>query len=101
MTRQRDAAARLRIRLYVAGQAPNSVAALANVRAALANVPAHRVDLEIVDVLSEPERGLRDGILMTPMFLRLAPLPERRILGNLSAHASLLGALALDELGDD
>jgi circadian clock protein KaiB len=91
----------VRIRLYVAGQAPNSLAALANVRAALAGLPERRVDLEIIDVLEDPERGLRDGIFMTPMFIRIAPLPERRILGNLSARATLLDTLAPGEPLDE
>jgi circadian clock protein KaiB len=89
-------APQLRLRLYLAGDAPNSLAAHANLRAALADLPEGDVHLEIIDVLQHPERGLQDGVLMTPMFVRLAPEPERRILGNLSARAALLGVLGLD-----
>ena len=41
----------LRLRLYVAGDAPNSVAALANLRLALAELAPRGVELEIIDVL--------------------------------------------------
>jgi circadian clock protein KaiB len=54
------------------------------------------VDLEIIDVLIDPKRALRDRILMTPMLVRLEPAPERRVLGNLSNRAALLDLLALD-----
>jgi len=83
----------VRLRLYVAGEAPNSLRALANLRAAIAELPEHRVHLELIDVLRDPETGLRDGVLMTPMLVRLAPAPQRRILGNLSARGALLGVL--------
>ena len=36
---------------------------------------------------------LRDGVLVTPMLIRCAPLPERRILGNLRDRALLLAVL--------
>jgi len=83
----------LRLRLYVADDAPNSLTAIANLRAALAQRPAGPVELEIIDVVDDPARGLRDGILVTPMLVRLAPVPERRILGNLRDRALLLEVL--------
>jgi circadian clock protein KaiB len=86
----------LRLRLYVAGDAPNSLTALANLRSALAELPSHVVDLEIIDVLKQPERGFRDGVLMTPMLVRHAPDPKRQVLGNLSAAGMLRGVLGID-----
>jgi circadian clock protein KaiB len=67
---------------------------VANLRAALAELAGAPDDVEIVDVLRAPERGLRDGVLVTPMLVRLTPPPERRILGNLSDRATLLGVLS-------
>lgn len=91
------ARARLRVRLYVAGEAPNSVAAVANLRAALALHPDREAEIEIIDVLRAPERGLRDGVLVTPMLVRVEPAPERRVLGSLGHRATLLAALGLEE----
>ena len=93
--------AALRLRLYMAGDAPNSVAALINLRATLATLPAGRVELEIIDVLQEPERGLRDDVLMTPMLVRHTPAPERRMLGNLSATRALRNVLVIEEAHDE
>lgn len=87
----------LRLRLYVAGDAPNSLTALANLRAALAAVPADRIELEIIDLLQQPERGLADDVIMTPMLVRHGPQPERRMLGNLSATGALRGVLVIDD----
>jgi circadian clock protein KaiB len=87
------------LRLYVAGDAPNSTAARHHLRSILARPGAPAVELEIVDVLADPRRGLRDGILVTPTLIRVAPGPERRIVGNLRNTAVLLATLGLE--GDD
>ncbi len=92
-----DARARLCVRLYVAGDAPNSIAALANLRAAIVACPGRRVELEIIDVLKAPERGLSDGVYVTPMLVKIEPPPARRVLGSLRDRAILLAALGLDE----
>jgi circadian clock protein KaiB len=91
----------LRLRLYVAGDAPNSLAALANLKAALATVAEDRIELEIIDLLQQPERGLADEVFMTPMLVRHGRQPERRMLGNLSATGALRGVLVIDEARDE
>jgi circadian clock protein KaiB len=90
-----EAGPRARVQLYVAGDAPNSVAAIANLIAALARHPAHDIKFEIIDVLVDPERGLADNVLVTPMLVRMEPLPERRILGTLRDASLLLAVLGL------
>ena len=75
---------RFKFRLYVADHAQNSVEAIANLHAICrVHAPDH-CEIEIVDVLREPKRALADGIFMTPMLVKLAPSPVRRILGTLS-----------------
>jgi circadian clock protein KaiB len=89
--------ARLVLRLYVAGDGPNSTAARANLRRILAPFDAAMYSLEIVDCLREPMRALQDGILVTPTLVRLEPPPERTIVGSLSDTARVVEALGLDE----
>lgn len=67
---------------------------MTNLRAALAAHARSPDDVEIIDVLRAPERGLRDGVFVTPMLVRVSPGPERRILGNLSDPAVLDGVLS-------
>jgi len=89
---------RTQVRVYVAGDGPNSEGAIAALRALLAEFSQHAIDLEIVDVIQEPERAMRDGVLVTPMLVKHAPPPERRILGRLSDRRLLLSVLGLEEL---
>jgi circadian clock protein KaiB len=81
------------LRLYIAGQAPNSVRAIANCRAICAEHFATGHELEIVDLLEHPKRALADGIIVTPTLLKLSPLPVR-VIGNLSDTNQVLLALA-------
>lgn len=87
----------LRLRLFVAGQAPNSVAAIRHLRALLADYRAVVAELEIVDVLEHPARGLDEGVLVTPTMVKLAPPPERRMIGNLRNAEALLSVLDLTD----
>lgn len=72
------------MRLYVAGNAPNSVRALANVRAICDEHFAAGHDLEIVDLLEHPMKALADGIIVTPTLIKLFPAPVMRLIGTLS-----------------
>ena len=92
-----DHGVRLRLRLYIAGESRNSVVALANLRAAVGQCAAHQLELEVIDVLCDPELGLRDGITATPMLVRITPPPLRRLLGNLRDRSALFGLLGLDD----
>jgi circadian clock protein KaiB len=85
----------LHLRLYVAGNAPNSVAARANLQCLL-DERGLAVELEVIDLLREPGKGLRDGILVTPTLVRTAPGPEQRIIGDLRDRSALLLVLGLE-----
>jgi len=84
-------------RLFVAGDAPNSLQAIANLAAFCRDHLADRYEIEIVDVFREPKRALDEGIFMTPTLIALTPPPMRRIVGTLSqTHAVLLTLGLLD-----
>jgi circadian clock protein KaiB len=82
-------------RLYMAGGAPNSVRAFANLYAICRkHFPgSHRI--EVIDVLKEPLRALAEAILVTPTAVKLSPLPEQQIIGDLSEEEEVLRALGL------
>lgn len=87
---------RYRFRLYVAGEAPNSAQAQANLFALCrAHLPG-RHEIDVVDVFEEPQRALADGIFMTPTLLKLSPSPLRRIVGTLHPTLPVLLALGLE-----
>jgi circadian clock protein KaiB len=87
---KRAAAAILRLRLYIAGNAPNSVRAIANAKAICDEHFASRYELEIVDLLDNPSQALADGIIVTPTLVKLLPLPVQRVIGNLSDSNKVL-----------
>jgi circadian clock protein KaiB len=99
MTRgaRRGSSGRLILRLYVAGDSPNSLLAKANLQRAIAHLPKGDVNVEIVDVLLDPERGLREGVLVTPILVRIAPAPERRVVGTLHDRTALVAGLGIAE----
>ena len=86
---------RLVLRLYVAGEGPNSTAARANLRRLLAALEPTRYALEIIDCLREPMRALQEGVLVTPTLVRLEPEPVQTIIGTLSNGTRVLEALGL------
>lgn len=83
------------MRLYVAGRAPNSIKAIANLEAICRQHFKDGYKLEIVDVCEHPRRALDDGILVTPILAKLAPAPGANVIGNLGDTNSVLAALGL------
>lgn len=84
---------RFLLRLYIAGNSPNSVRAIANANALCEGHLRFKYRLEIVDLLKDPKRALADGVVVTPTLVRVKPLPVQRVIGNLSDEAEVLLAL--------
>ncbi len=85
-------------RLYVAGQSVHSTRALENLRALCREYApdAHRI--EVVDVLREPLRALKEGVIVTPTLVRLEPAPVLRIFGNLGDRPTVVATLGWETL---
>jgi circadian clock protein KaiB len=90
----------LSLRLFVAGDSPDSCMAIANLKGLFPNGAGPEVEIEIVDVQHEPARGAREGILVTPTLLKLSPPPACRILGNLKNRDALLRLLGIEPKGE-
>jgi circadian clock protein KaiB len=82
-----------KFRLYIAGDAPNSTQAVANLKAFGEEHLQGRYEIEFIDVMREQARALADAVLLTPMVVRVAPAPVRKIIGNLSDRKPLLQLL--------
>src|SRR6185295_4019082 len=83
------------LRLYIAGRAPNSLQAIANLEAICKEHLKDFHRLEIVDVLENPQRAMAEGVLVSPSLAKLAPLPAANVVGNLSDKDKVLAALGL------
>jgi circadian clock protein KaiB len=73
-----------RLRLYVAGQTPKSIAALANLKRLCESYLAGRYKIEVIDLVNQPHLARRDDIIVVPTLVRQMPPPIRKIIGDLS-----------------
>lgn len=90
----------IRLVLYVADHTPSSTQATRRIRACLAQLQTWGCEVEIIDVIETPERAETARVVATPTLVRVQPLPERRIVGDLSDWARVLAFLGLEELMD-
>lgn len=84
------------LRLYVAGQTPKSLTALANLRKVCDEYLAakYKIELEVIDLFEQPQRAQADQILAIPTLVRKLPSPIKKIIGDLSNKDRVL--LGLD-----
>lgn len=83
------------LRLYVAGQTPKSITALANLKKVCEEHLAGRYQIEVIDLLEHPQLAAGDQILAVPTLVRRLPEPLKRIIGNLSNVERILVGLDL------
>jgi circadian clock protein KaiB len=83
------------LRLYVAGMTPRSARAIANVRAICDEHLKGRYDLKVLDIYQQPVLAERHQIIAVPTLFKTLPLPERRIIGDLSNREQVLAGLDL------
>ena len=71
-------------RLFVTGILPNSVRAIKNLNAICEQHLKGRFDLQIIDIYQQPSLALTEDILAVPVLIKKLPLPEVRLIGDLS-----------------
>ena len=81
------------LRLYVTDATPRSARAVVNARRLLEEHLHDRYSLEIVDIAEHVAQATADQIVCAPTLLRLAPLPARRIIGDMSDAQRVLKGL--------
>lgn len=72
------------LRLYVAGQTPKSIVALANLKRICDEHMNGQYKIEIIDLMENPQLAQRDQIVAIPTLVRELPSPLKRIIGDLS-----------------
>lgn len=82
------------LKLYIAGKSARAEAAIANLRQLCEHELRGQYELEIIDILEQPERAEQAKILATPTLIKQLPPPLRRVIGDLSDKEKLL--LGLD-----
>ncbi len=82
-----------RLRLYVVGQTPKSIAAFANLKTICEEHLKGKYTIEVVDLLENPKLAKGDQILAIPTLVRKLPQPLRKIIGDLSNTERVLVGL--------
>lgn len=81
------------LRLYVAGQTPKSITALANLKKICETYLAGKYRIEVVDLLKNPQQARSDQVFAIPTLVRKLPPPIRKIIGDLSNTERVLVGL--------
>ncbi|MGB8631496.1 MAG: circadian clock KaiB family protein [Xanthobacteraceae bacterium] len=81
------------LRLYVAGQTPKSIAAIANLKKICEQHLTGQYEIEIIDLMRNPALAQRHQIVAIPTLIRQLPEPLKRIIGDLSNHEKVLVGL--------
>lgn len=89
------------LKLYIIGQTPAASIALENIRA-ICSDPSHGDwELEVIDVLENPQLAEEDRIIATPTLVKQLPEPVRRFVGDLSNKEQILLGLDIVSSGED
>jgi circadian clock protein KaiB len=83
------------LRLYVAGQTPRAMTALANLKKLCEEHLAGLYRIEVIDLLENPQLARGDQILAVPTLVRKLPTPIKKIIGDLSDSERVLVGLDL------
>jgi circadian clock protein KaiB len=81
--------------LFVTGATPNSMRAITNIKEICEEHLKGNYSLEIIDVYQQADIAKREQLVALPMLLRKQPLPEKRLIGDLSDTTKVLNALGL------
>jgi circadian clock protein KaiB len=92
-----DDAEKYVFRLFITGATPNSLRAVANLRAICEAHLRGQYTLEVIDVYQQPAVAKQEQLIALPLLIKKFPLPERRMIGDLSNKERVLNALMLNE----
>lgn len=81
--------------LYIVGASPNSSRAITNLKGFFDKYLGKKYKLEIVDVYQQPHMAQSVDIIALPLLIKKYPLPQRRLIGDMSDNAKLLKSLNL------
>jgi circadian clock protein KaiB len=83
------------LQLFLTGMSPRSTAALSALKAICEEFLPGRYKLEVIDIYDNPQATHELQIVAAPTLIRLRPLPQRRLIGDLSDRSVVLRTLDL------
>ncbi|MDO9375959.1 MAG: circadian clock KaiB family protein [Bacteroidota bacterium] len=85
----------LKLRLFVTGASPNSVRAISNIKNICERHAQHKYSLEIIDIYQNAAIAEEEQLVALPLLIKKSPLPERRLIGDMSDNEKVLRGLGL------
>lgn len=86
------------LKLFIAGRTLRSENAINNLERLFSQQPNLEYELQVIDILERPDSAEESNILATPTLIREAPLPVRRLIGDLAdSHKVIYGLDLSDE----
>ena len=92
-----DAGKIWKLRLYVAGQTPKSLTAFANLKKICEAHLEGNYEIEVIDLIENPNLARQDQIVAIPTLIRKLPEPIKKIIGTLADAEKVLVGLELHE----
>ena len=86
------------LRLYVAGQTPKSITAFSNLKKICEQYLKGQYQIEIIDLLENPQLAKQDQIVALPTLVRKLPPPLKKIIGDLSNQERILVGLNIEKV---
>jgi circadian clock protein KaiB len=83
------------LKLYITGNSPKSQRAITNLLILCESELADQYQVEIIDVLEQPQIAEDEKILVTPTLIKQLPPPLQRIIGDMSNTDTVLLGLDL------
>lgn len=81
------------LKLFVTGALPNSAKAIVNAKAFCEHYLPENYELEIIDIYQQPKLAIAEDIIAVPVLIKKFPLPEERVIGDLSDNKVVLEGL--------
>ena len=85
------------LQLFVTGMLPNSARAIVNSKAICERYLKGRYELEIIDIYQQPSMAITRQIIAVPVLIKKFPLPEERMIGDMSNIEKVLQLLHITD----
>lgn len=83
------------LRLFITGATPNSMRAVSNIKQICENHLSGNYSLEVIDVYQQLDIAEKEQLIALPLLIKKRPLPERRLIGDMSDTQKVLKGLGL------
>lgn len=83
------------MKLFISGASPNSVRAVNNIQRLLDTHLKDQYSLTIIDIYQDRSLAQQEQIIALPLLIKKLPLPERRLIGDMSDVKKVLDGLGV------